>query len=362
MLLTSALLAVLAVLLAWPVPIVLASAQWPAAAPGVALLLWQAIALAGGLSMIGALLTAGMVAFGDTLPTALAGFGRNLFSGSLPVGATFPEMFALAGAILLAVHLVLNLALTVVRTERQRRRHLQLVRLLSEPMPDRPGMRLIDHAAPVAYCLPGSARSITVLSAGLVALLDDDQLRAVIAHERAHVSQRHHLVLIAFRAWSSALPWFPITTRARDAVGALVEMLADDRARRQVPDDVLAATVVRVALEGVDPDAAARAAGSRAAGVAGGGVRAASAVGFGVRAAEWAPDPDAASMRRGVGAGAGSPAVLGLPGSDLAFVQRRVDRLSRPRLPVSARAGVAAIAVALVLVPTAMLVLPASGF
>ncbi|HWU45997.1 MAG TPA: M56 family metallopeptidase [Humibacter sp.] len=345
MLLTSALLAVLAVLLAWPVPIVLASAQWPAAAPGVVLLLWQAIALAGGLSMIGALLTAGLAAFGDTLPSALARFGHNLFSGSLPADATFPEMFALAGAILLAVHLVLNLALTVVRTERQRRRHLQLVRLLSAPMPDRPGMRLIDHAAPVAYCLPGSARSITVLSAGLVALLDDDQLRAVIAHERAHVSQRHHLVLIAFRAWSSALPWFPITTRARDAVGVLVEMLADDRARKQVPDDVLAATVVRVALEGADPDAAGASAGA----------------GIGASAGGWASGLDAAPMPRGAGSGVGSPAVFGLPGSDLAFVQRRLNRLSRPRLPVSARAGIAAIAVALVLVPTAMLVLPASG-
>lgn len=355
MLLTSALLAVLAVLLAWPVPIVLASAQWPAAAPGVVLLLWQAIALAGGLSMIGALLTAGLAAFGDTLPSALARFGHNLFSGSLPADATFPEMFALAGAILLAVHLVLNLALTVVRTERQRRRHLQLVRLLSAPMPDRPGMRLIDHAAPVAYCLPGSARSITVLSAGLVALLDDDQLRAVIAHERAHVSQRHHLVLIAFRAWSSALPWFPITTRARDAVGVLVEMLADDRARKQVPDDVLAATVVRVALEGADPDAAGASAGAGI-GASAGGVSAG-----GASAGGWASGLDAASMRRGAGSGVGSPAVFGLPGSDLAFVQRRLNRLSRPRLPVSARAGIAAIAVALVLVPTAMLVLPASG-
>jgi Zn-dependent protease with chaperone function len=323
MLLTSALLAVFAVLLAWPVPILLADAHWPAAAPGVALLLWQAIALAGGLSMIGALLTAGLVAFGDSLPIALGDFGRYVFAGSLPPDATFPEMFALAGAILLAVHLVLNLALTVVRTERQRRRHLQLVRLLSEPMPDRPGMRMIDHAAPVAYCLPGSARSVTVLSAGLVSLLDDEQLRAVIAHERAHVSQRHHLVLIAFRAWRSALPWFPITTRAQDAVGVLVEMLADDRARYEVADDVLAATVARVALEGGDVlDAAGRAARNGSVASPSGGL---------------------------------------VPSADAASVQRRVARLAPEvrSLPVAARLGVAALAVALVLVPTVLLLLPA---
>ena len=317
MLLTCVLLALLAVLLAWPVPILLAQARWPAAAPGVALLLWQAIALAGGLSMIGALLTGGLIPFGDSLLTALDAFRRHTFAGSLPADANFLEMFALSGAVLLAVHLVLNLAMTVVRTERQRRRHLQLVRLLSEPMPDRPGMRLIDHEAPVAYCLPGSARSVTVLSAGLVELLDERELRAVIAHERAHVSQRHHLVLVAFRAWRSALPWFPIATRARDAVGVLVEMLADDRARHEVPDDVLAGTVARVALSGGEtPDAAGRAAASS----------------------------------------------LGdATGADSASVQLRVDRLSAGggSLPIAWRAVVVVLAAALVLVPPLLLVLPA---
>ena len=73
--------------------------------------------------------------------------------------------------------------------------------------------------APVAYCLPGPLRSITVFSAGLLELLEPDELEAVVAHERAHVEQRHDIVLIAFRAWYASLPWFPIAYRAQRGPG-----------------------------------------------------------------------------------------------------------------------------------------------
>ena len=74
----------------------------------------------------------------------------------------------------------------------------------------------------------------------MIALLSAEQLDAVVAHERAHLRQKHHLLLDAFRSWKRALPWFPIATRAQDAVALLVEMLADDSARRAAGDAVLA--------------------------------------------------------------------------------------------------------------------------
>src|SRR5690606_16970132 len=55
--------AALAILLAWPVPILLSRAAWPARLPGWALVLWQLIAVAGGLSMIAALLLLGAALF-----------------------------------------------------------------------------------------------------------------------------------------------------------------------------------------------------------------------------------------------------------------------------------------------------------
>ncbi|MFL0410208.1 M56 family metallopeptidase [Microbacterium paludicola] len=227
-LLIALLAATIAVLLAWPVPILLSRAAWPARAPGWALLLWQVIALAGGLSMIGALLFLG----GALLPWDWAAF-------ILPAG--------------LAAYLLVHLVITVVQFERQRRRHLALLNLLSAPHPTQARTRVLDDAAPVAYCLPRGIGSVTVLSQGLLDGLDQDELAAVIAHERAHVEQRHEVLLVAFKAWRDALPWFPIAARAESEVAALVEMRADDSARRSLrwtgvdPDAVLARAILRVA-------------------------------------------------------------------------------------------------------------------
>ena len=239
MIAASAALAALAVLLAWPVPILLGNSRWTRRAPAVALALWQSIALAGGLSMIGALLTFGLAPFGHDLVSAAIGFVRL-------DGAAEPwHVLALCAALLLTVHLLFNLVATLVRSERQRRRHAQLVTLLSSPLES--GARLIDSPTPVAYCLPGPFSSVMVYSAGLVELLSPDELTAVIEHERAHVQQRHDVVLIAFRAWYASLPWFPIAYRAQREVGLLIEMLADDRARRSVDTATLARAIAAVA-------------------------------------------------------------------------------------------------------------------
>ena len=270
------LLGTIAVLLAWPIPVLLARSHWPARSPGVALVLWQAIALSGGMSMIGSLLLYGLIPFGNALPQSLVALGGDLRAGALPAGTSFTHALALGAAILLAGHLMLNLLSTFVRAERQRRHHHTLIALLSDPLHGQPGMRVIDHPAPVAYCLPGAAHSATVLSNGLLRLLDADQVRAVIAHEQAHLVQRHHLVLLAFKSWHSALPWFPIANRAENAVALLVEMLADDRARRVVDDFTLARAIALVgfALAGFstsstgEADATARAAASASVSVA----------------------------------------------------------------------------------------------
>jgi len=239
-------LGVLAIALAWPVPLLLARSAWPRRSPAAALVLWQSIAVAGGLSMIGALLTFGLAPFGTDLLSAVV----NLITGGVQ-RIESANAIALCGAALLAGHLLLNLVTTIVRAERQRRRHAQLVTLLSSPLDG--GTRLIDSPAPVAYCLPGALSTVTVVSAGLIDLLDDDEMRAVIEHEKAHATQRHDIVLVLFRAWYASLPWFPIAFRAQREVGMLIEMLADDRARRVVDDTVLARAIALVGSGRAEP-------------------------------------------------------------------------------------------------------------
>jgi Zn-dependent protease with chaperone function len=308
MILAAALLALLAVLLAWPVPLALARSTWPDRAPGTALLLWQAIALGGVLSLLGSLLVAGLAPYGEHLVAAVRTLVADVPGDVVPPGTSYASALALAAAVLLGAHLVANLVFTVVRTERQRARHRSLLLLLSAPMPEVPRTRLLDAAAPVAYCLPGTARSLTVLSAGLLTLLSEQEVLGVVEHERAHLRQHHALVLVAFRSWRIAFPWFPVASRAQDAVELLTEMLADDQARRQVPDPVLARAIASVATGG---------------------------------------------------ASAGSPTEEA-PSADAASVERRVRRLVQPApAPRSVRLLVPVAAVALVVVPPVLLALPA---
>jgi Zn-dependent protease with chaperone function len=309
MILAAVLLAVLAVLLAWPVPLAVARSSWPDRAPGTALLLWQAVALAGVLSLLGSLLVGGLAPYGPHPLAAMRVLVVDVEHGTVPVGTTFASALALTAAILLGAHLVLNLVATVVRTERQRARHRSLVLLLSAPMPETPRTRVLDATAPIAYCLPGTARSLTVLSAGLLSLLSEQEVRGVVEHERAHLRQHHALVLVAFRAWRIALPWFPVASRAQDAVGLLTEMLADDQARRTVPDPVLARAIAIVA---------------------------------------------------GAGGGAPGTPLDDAPAADPVSVRRRVRRLVSPApVPRVVRALVPVAAVALVVVPPVLLALPA---
>ncbi|GAA1525207.1 Zn-dependent protease with chaperone function [Agromyces terreus] len=248
MLAAALVLGAVAVALAWPVPVALAKAEWPARAPARALMLWQGIALGGAFAMIGALLAFAAVPAGS-LAAAAEHLMPALLHGAIPPEYAVIHLAALTLAFGLVLHLALNLGQTAVRAERERRRQHELVAVLGDPMPGVPRTLVLAHPEPFAYCVPG-LRTATVLTDGLVDALRPDELAAVIAHERAHLDQFHHLVLLSFRAWHSALPWFPIANRAERAVSLLTEMLADDTARRQVGDASLGAAMVLVGASG----------------------------------------------------------------------------------------------------------------
>jgi Zn-dependent protease with chaperone function len=243
---TAASLAVLAALLAWPVPALLARARWPRRDPLVALVCWQAIGLAGGLSIIGALLVHGLAPWGHSLPEAVWSVAR-LHPATDPVRGDHWVTLTLAAV--LASQLIGVLVLSWVRVTRTRRRHRELLELVVQPHP-LPDARLLEHPAPVAFCIPG-ARPLLVLSSGIVAELDDAQLAAVVAHERAHLREHHHLYLLPFVAWKAALPVLPAAERAYAAVRELVEMRADDVALRSLdgaaPRRTLAEAIVAAA-------------------------------------------------------------------------------------------------------------------
>jgi Zn-dependent protease with chaperone function len=225
-------LLVLGVLLAEPVSRSLARAHWPARDPVGALLVWQAVGLAGGLSLLGSGVVYGLAPLGPTLPSAVRSAVATLGAGELPdLGLT--HVLALLAALVLALRLVGVLVAVTVRTLRARQRHRDLLDLLATPWPAVPGARVLDHPVPVAYCLPG-LRSRLVLSAGVLDALDPPAVRAVLAHEQAHLRERHDLVVLPFVAWGATAPFVRGMVCAQVAVAALVEMRADDVASSAV--------------------------------------------------------------------------------------------------------------------------------
>jgi Zn-dependent protease with chaperone function len=94
-----------------------------------------------------------------------------------------------------------------------------------------------------------------VISAGALGVLGTDQLRAVLAHERAHLGGRHHLILCVAAALSRAFPRVPLFTRAEPELGRLAEMAADDAAARRQGAEHLARALVILSKAGARPAA-----------------------------------------------------------------------------------------------------------
>ena len=85
-----------------------------------------------------------------------------------------------------------------------------------------------------------------VVSAGALGVLTSRELTAVLAHEQAHLTQRHHGVRTVLDALAVALRWVPLVTAAADAVSHYLEIAADDAARRQVGTTTLAGALLKL--------------------------------------------------------------------------------------------------------------------
>jgi Zn-dependent protease with chaperone function len=233
--LTALLLGVLGLTLSLVVPGPLAAARWPDRAPAAAVVRWQAITLAAVLSALGVVLSA---------PEELV----RAFGSGKPVAAA-----ALIGALAVAAIIVIRLLVSLVgvsyRARSRRARHRMLVDLLdrAEQRRELPldTIRILDGAVPFAYCVPGRSPRV-VLSGGALDVLDREQVDAVLAHESAHLRHRHDVVTESFTAFYQAVPR-PLRSRAPlDAVHLLLEMVADDAARRRTPAASLRAALGRL--------------------------------------------------------------------------------------------------------------------
>jgi beta-lactamase regulating signal transducer with metallopeptidase domain len=232
----------------------LAGAGWPRRSPAAAILLWQALGLGWGLAAVGTLAGLGAApggfgVAGGALAMA-ADAVRGAVSGAAPPGLIAAlRLLSLAAGTALLILLCWVLLAASAGVLRARRRQRILLSLLAHGDPKVPGALVIDYPVAAAYCVPG-LRSRIVISAGTLALLDQAELAAVLAHERAHLRERHDLVLLPFTALRRAFPRSGCARRAHAAVALLVEMLADDHALRHRPAIELVTALIRVGASG----------------------------------------------------------------------------------------------------------------
>ncbi|MEO6473325.1 MAG: M56 family metallopeptidase [Aeromicrobium sp.] len=239
----------------------LRGAAWTRRAPGLGILTWQALTASVVLSVV----LAGIALAMPKLPgsSSLAVLMRACVDGlraqyGTPAGAAL----SIAGGLLAAVIFIrvtccVLASLVTMRRDRQaQRQHLMMASRLHPLL----GVQVVDHGKPAVYCVPGKDGTVVFTSAALLAL-DDNQIRMVIAHERAHLSGRHDLVLALAGALRRALPFVGSMKVARDEMGQLVEMRADDVAMRLGDRISIAKALVHLA-EGPIPSGALGAGGA----------------------------------------------------------------------------------------------------
>jgi Zn-dependent protease with chaperone function len=310
--------------------------------------------LAAWLVAMASVLAAAALALESSLTTVAADWPRltqtlcRSIAGDACTPAVYESAFYQAGVTALAIALSAGTALAawrygrrVRRSRRQTRAHAEAARIVGRDLAPgmaaaaRPGTVVLDDPRPAAYCVAGRPAAI-VITSGALALLEPPQLRAVLAHERAHLAQGHNALSTVTRALAATFPAVPLFARGSTEIARLAEMSADDAAARSAGRPALAAALLAIATGARYPvtgPAAGRPAGGQEA------------------AAKQDAHPAPA------GHGSRQPIPLGGLAAAAYAVPARVERMLRPPRPAAAlavTAALTALSAVLVLAPVAL--------
>jgi Zn-dependent protease with chaperone function len=151
------------------------------------------------------------------------------------VGSGLPVPVAAGG---LAAVTVCGLVLATLRRATVGGRDLVLAAVACRRLgPSVAGLVVVDDDEPDAYALPGIGGRVVVSTAMLRALPAEER-RALLAHEAAHLTHRHHLWVQAAELAAAA---DPLLRPAARAVRAAVERWADEVAAAEVGDRTVTA-------------------------------------------------------------------------------------------------------------------------
>lgn len=226
-------------------PRLLARSSWPVRSPFLGIVAWQALPL----SVFASFVWAGVTLAAHAVPET-GWFGRVVHACSVLLGedgaGQESPLLPVVGA---AVTVGSVAALVVVahlgwrRQRTQVRRQEDLLGVVCAPHRE-PDVLVLDHQVPSVFCVPGRGPARVVVSRGALDVLTEVQWRQVLAHERAHLAARHHLILRWAESFATVLRGHLGSGQARARIAELVEMHADDAAggsnRRDLAEAVLA--------------------------------------------------------------------------------------------------------------------------
>jgi hypothetical protein len=240
----------------------LARARWADRAPRLAVTAWLALT---GCAVVSVVL-GGMALVVPTVRVS-AGLAALLANCVMALRASYahPGGAAMAGAgavlgLAVTARVCWCTAVTLARAGAARRRHRRVLALAGRH-DRRLGAVLLEHDEAAAWCLPGTGRQV-VLTTAAAAALDDAQLAAVLAHERAHQRGRHHLLVALAGSLAVAFPRVRAFRRGHEQIARLVELLADDAAAAASPRLKVAEALLALAAPASAPAAALGAGGS----------------------------------------------------------------------------------------------------
>jgi Zn-dependent protease with chaperone function len=249
-----------ALVVAWFAPAMLARLTARGISARLGLAAWTAAMLS--------VLASALVALQFLIRAAIAGWSglAEVVCRSVSGGACTPAVYRSAifefvlGLVTIAAALVVTVLAwrygrSVQRGQRRTRAHAEVARITGRSLPGVSATVVLDATQRAAYCLPGRPATIVVTS-GALAVLDPPQLGAVLAHERAHLAGRHHVLIAFTRALAASFPAVPLFMRAPAEVARLAEMCADDAAARRSGRPALIAALLAMGTGAAVPAAA----------------------------------------------------------------------------------------------------------
>ncbi|MGH3785640.1 MAG: M56 family metallopeptidase [Pseudonocardiaceae bacterium] len=175
--------------------------------------------------VVAAMLCAAAATWGLVLLTAtLLGYTSLAADEALERGVQLqdpvPKLIGITAAVLLILGII-----RLVRVLRVRRATIRELRAVCSSC-GAGELAVVSIDAPHAFAVPGRPGRILV-TRGLLSMLDGDERRVVLAHERAHLQGRHHWLRAATEVCAAVNP---LLIPVREAVAFLVERCADEHA------------------------------------------------------------------------------------------------------------------------------------